>query len=206
MFLTVSSFKGGVGKTTTAIHLAAFLAGLDAGDRVLLVDGDQNRSATSWSKRGGRGLPFEVVPVDAAFRHIPKFHHVVVDTGARPSREDLEPLVEGCDLLILPTTPEAMALDALIQTVGLLKEIGGDRYRVLLTMVHSNPKVQSASQAREALGQLPLFKQQIRRFIAYEKASLSGALVDEVGDRQGGIARGEYQAVGREILEVVGHG
>ncbi|ASC70285.1 ParA family chromosome partitioning protein [Halomicronema hongdechloris C2206] len=149
MFLTVSSFEGGVGKTTSTIHLAAFLAGLDGGESVLLVDGDENRSATSWSKRGE--LPFKVVAVDAAFRHIPKFKHVVIDTGARPSREDLEPLVEGCDLLILPTTPEAMAVDALVQTIDLLKEIGGDHYRVLFTMVHGNPKVQMASMAREAL-------------------------------------------------------
>ncbi|MEY3298926.1 MAG: hypothetical protein RLZZ597_2186 [Cyanobacteriota bacterium] len=204
MFLTVSSFKGGVGKTTTAIHLAAFFASLNNG-AVLLVDGDANRSATAWSKRGD-GLPFTVVPVDAAYRHIPKYHHVVVDTGARPNREDLEPLVEGCDLLVLPTTPEAMALDALLQTVGLLESIGGEKYRVLLTMVNPHPQVKTAALAREALATMPLFTQQIRRFIAYEKASLAGSLVDAVGDRQGGIARSEYQSVGKEILEVVSHG
>lgn len=204
MFLTVSSFKGGVGKTTTAIHLAAFLAGVDGGDSVLLVDGDQNRSATSWAARGS--LPYKVVPVDAAFRHIPKYQHVVIDTGARPSREDLEPLVEGCDLLVLPTTPEAMAVDALVQTIDLLQELGGDRYRVLFTMVHSNPAVKMADMAREALTDLPLFKQSIRRLIAYEKASLNGLLVNQVGDRMGGVAWGEYQAVGREILKAVGNG
>lgn len=201
MFLTVSSFKGGVGKTTTAIHLAAFLAGIDGGENVLLVDGDQNRSASSWGQRGA--LPYKVVAVDAAFRHIPKYKHVVIDTGARPNRDDLEPLVEGCDLLILPTTPEAMAVDALVQTVGLLQEIGGDRYRVLLTMVHSNPAVKMAAMAREALSELPMFNQTIRRLIAYEKASLAGVLVNETGDRLGGVAWSEYEAVGKEVLEVV---
>ncbi|MEG4301816.1 ParA family protein [Microcoleus sp. D3_18a_C4] len=45
-----------MGKTTTAVHLAAYLAA--KGDAIL-IDGDPNRSATGWAKRGQ--LPFEVV-------------------------------------------------------------------------------------------------------------------------------------------------
>jgi chromosome partitioning protein len=57
MIVTTASFKGGVGKTTTAVHVAAFLQ--KEGD-TLLVDGDPNRSATRWSRRG-KGFPFKVV-------------------------------------------------------------------------------------------------------------------------------------------------
>ena len=42
MIVTVASFKGGVAKSTTAIHLAAFL---NARAPAILVDGDPNRSA-----------------------------------------------------------------------------------------------------------------------------------------------------------------
>ena len=57
VILTVASFKGGVGKTTTAIHLAAYFARQAP---TVLIDGDPNRSSTSWA---GRGHPeFQVVP------------------------------------------------------------------------------------------------------------------------------------------------
>ena len=47
MIITITGYKGGIGKTTTAVHLTAFLH-RHAGSTVL-VDGDINRSATSGS-------------------------------------------------------------------------------------------------------------------------------------------------------------
>src|SRR5690349_3140324 len=59
MIITLLSAKGGVGKSTSAIHIATYLQSLAP---TLLVDGDGIRSATKWSQRGdGKGLPFRVV-------------------------------------------------------------------------------------------------------------------------------------------------
>src|SRR5205085_8173827 len=99
----------------------------------LLIDGDPNRSATGWNKRGA--LPFRVVDERQAARFARDYEHIVIDTQARPSLEDLEALVDGCDLLVIPTTPDALALDALILTVEALRTLKADRYRVLLTMI-----------------------------------------------------------------------
>ncbi len=51
--ITAASFKGGVGKTTTALHLATYFHSKAA---TLLVDGDLNRSALDWTNRGS--LPY----------------------------------------------------------------------------------------------------------------------------------------------------
>lgn len=66
-------------------------------------------------------------------------------------------------------------------------------------MVHPKP-VKMAEMAREALGDLPLFEAYIRRYLAYEKASLLGIPVYEVkSDRMAKVAWSDYVNVGREI-------
>lgn len=194
MIITVAGFKGGVGKTTTAIHLACYFA--QRSDKTLLVDGDPNRSSVSWSKRGT--LPFAVCDLMAAAKASRGKEHVVVDTEAHPNEEELEALAAGCDLLVLPSTPDALALEALLATVDNLQNLNA--YGVLLTMVDSRKKA-TAEQARETLKRLsiPVFKQMIRRLTAYEKAALGGVPVYATGDRFGRIAWGEYELLGKEI-------
>ena len=154
MIITIASFKGGVGKTTTAVHLAAYLQKKAPS---LLVDGDANRSATVWGKRGG--LPFKVVDERQAARYAREYEHIVIDTEARPEEKDLKALAGGCDLLIIPTTPDVLALDALMLTVKVLQDIGASSYRVLLTIIPPRPS-RDGQEARSLLqqGQYPFLK------------------------------------------------
>jgi hypothetical protein len=75
LLVTVAGFKGGVGKTTSAVHIACYFA---KKGETLLVDGDPNRSATGWNKRGN--LPFKVVDLVQAALYSPKYEHIVIDT------------------------------------------------------------------------------------------------------------------------------
>jgi chromosome partitioning protein len=69
-------------------------------------------------------------------------------------------------------------------------------------MVSTNRRATSAAMVREAL-EIPVFRTQIRRYAAYEKASLAGCLVHQAGDRYGGIAWSEYRALAKEVEAVV---
>ena len=196
MIVTIASFKGGVGKTTTAVHLAAYLANLSC---TLLIDGDPNRSATRWATRGG--LPFMVIDERQAAKYARKADHIVIDTQARPEQEDLEALADGCDLLILPCTPDALALDAMMLTVKALHQLGNDRYQILLTMIPPKPS-KDGEEARLMLTDagLPVLKSSIRRYTAFKKAALEGTLVSGVTDKKARIAWSDYHSLGKEIF------
>jgi len=197
MIITVASFKGGVGKTTTAVHISAYL---QKKSPTLLIDGDPNRSATAYMKRGR--LPFMVVDERGAAKYARDYKHVVIDTEARPEDDDLRSLANGCDLLVIPTTPDAMAIDALLLTVQALERVGAQNYRILLTVVPPRPN-RDGEEARMMLEErgLPLFKHDIKRLIAFQKASLSGVPVYEINDARAKIAGADYEAVGKEILK-----
>lgn len=195
MIVTVASFKGGVGKTTTAIHLAAYFQGWG---ETLLIDADPNRSALGWASRGE--LPFTVVDEWQAGQQLRPYTHVVIDTQARPTSEDLHLLLASCDLLVVPTTPDILALDALTLTVNALRSYE-TRYRILLTAIPPKPS-RAGEEVRDVLleAHLPLFDRSIRRYAAYQKAALAGVPVYDIKDAKAELAWQDYKAVGQEIL------
>lgn len=196
MIVTVASYKGGVGKTTTAIHLAAYLQRLAP---TLLLDADQTRNATNWSTRGP-GLPFRVAPADHAAKLAGQYKHIVIDTGQRPSGEDLKAAAEGCDLMVVPAIPAPLDTDGLAQTILALQAIGASAFRVLLTRVPPDA-AKDAVELRELLKEMkaPVFSTEIPRLKAFERASGQGQIVDLVDDRNAARAWESYSTVGKEI-------
>jgi chromosome partitioning protein len=204
MIITVASYKGGVGKTTTAIHLAAYLQGLAP---TLLIDGDVIRAATQWAQRGnGSGFPFKVVDETQGIKAARDFidGHIVIDTEANPSRVDFREVADGCDLLVIPAVPETTATDGLIYTLKKLREIGSDRYRILITKVRPKPN-RDAERLRADLADAQItavFAAEIPNLIAFDKASARGTTVFAIKDDDyAARAWKSYEAAGKEICD-----
>lgn len=199
MIITVASFKGGVGKTTTAIHLAAFFQGKG---KTLLIDADPNCSALGWASRGE--LPFAVVDQWQAEAQTETYEHVIIDTQARPTTEDLAALASTCDLLVLPTMPDVLSLDALVLTIEYLKSIQTSQYRILVTSIPPKPS-RAGDEVKKLLQEadVPIFDVGIGRLAAFQKAAMQGVPVYAIKDQRSEKGWQEYEAVGNEILSLL---
>lgn len=194
MVVTITGRKGGAGKSTVALHLAGALA--ERGPVAVLDLDPDNLTCYEYAEAGR--LPFEVHTADtwneAARR---AWAHVIVDAPARPTPEQLRGYAQRSDLLILPTTPDAVALRVLAR---MLPDAPEGAYRVLIVRAPARPS-RDADRARTVLerGNVPTFAATIPEAAAFRHAARTRRLAWDVPGVRGGHIRLAFEELADEV-------
>jgi chromosome partitioning protein len=197
--------KGGIGKTTTAMSLAAVAS---EAARVLVVDTDLQGSATWWARQAGRRLPFEVVTdTDPAnLRRLRMMQHdvVIVDTpGSLEGIDVLGPVLFASDIVVLPTQPAALTLVPMLRTITEVIAPRSIVHRVLFNIVDPRSPA-DLDEARALLRRhaVPYLQATVRRYRAHERAPLDGLVITQypAKDRYSLRAVDDYRKVATELF------
>ena len=204
--IAVMNQKGGTGKTTLALNLAA---GLARRGSTHLVDADPQGSISQWVAMAAAhtGLP----PVTQA-GHDPSatiaqlacaHRYVMVDCPPTIQGDVVAAVMRSVQVILIPVLPSPIDLWA---SVGMAAAVGearrwnpGLRARLVLNQMESRNALSRAM--REALGEfdIPILQASMQRRAAYRSAAVEGISVYGLGKRaQAAVA--DMEAIIEEVL------
>ncbi len=198
--------KGGAGKTTLAVHLAAALS-RRAPTQVL--DADPQGSAYQWSllaEDGEGGLPVVAVSDDvmsAVAAHRDAVEHLVIDCPPSVNSPQTDAALRVADVALIPVQPSPVDLWATVHLEQALAAAREDNaaLRAWLVINQLEARTTLSRLMREALAELalPVLNTAIRRRAIYRTAALEGRTVYDMG-RRGEAAVAEIEQLTNEVL------
>ena len=184
--IAIISQKGGSGKTTLAIHLAAIA--YHHGELPLIIDADPQATASCWADWRGHEPP-EVID-SAPSRIAAKVEQakkegaslVIIDT---PPHADVTATraMEVADLVLIPCRPSAFDLAAIKTTARLVQLLGKPAYVVFTAGPPNAPRIYADATALLAEYGLPAAPTRIPERAIYRHASAMGKTVFEISER-----------------------
>jgi len=214
--IAITQQKGGVGKSTIAMHLGA--AFHEMGKQVLVVDADGQNTLVHWasaSAEGEAGIPFPVVNLSEAggqiHREIRKFIDnydiIIVDCPPSITEKVSGVILLAASVAVIPTSSSpadywsSVGLVKLVQQAQVMNE---DLQAVfLLNKTEENRMLtRELKRALEELG-FPLLKIQIPTREVYKQAMALGQTVLQMKDRGAKQASQEIRACASEIAALL---
>lgn len=206
MIIGVLNQKGGVGKTTLAVNIAAALA--RTGKRVLLIDADPQGSALDWAAAREGDPLFAVVGLPKPSIHkelamVGEGYDVVVIDGPPRVTDLARSAIMASDIVLIPVQPSPYDIWAADEVVKLIQEASVFKENLKSVFV-INRKIANTAigrDVREALEayDLPTLEASIVQRVAFAEAAAVGKAIYEQ-DRDG-VASQEIEAVVSELQE-----
>ena len=204
--IAVINQKGGTGKTTLALNLAA---GLARRGSTHLIDADPQRSITQWVGMGGgsSGLPGVAQlgsnPAAVLAKLARSHRYVVVDCPPTVQGEAVAAIMRVAHLALIPVLPSPIDLWASVDmavAVNEAKQLNpGLRACLVLNQLESRNAL--SRDMREAVAEfdVPVLAAGMQRRAAYRSAAVEGLSVYGVGKR-GQLAVADIEAIIEEVL------
>jgi chromosome partitioning protein len=205
MVICLVNQKGGVGKTTLAINLSAYLA--ENGYRVLVIDADTQGSVLQWQGiiAGNDTFDVEHYPEASIHDNIGRlsrgYDYTIIDPP--PATGDVtRSALLASKLAIVPIGPSPLDIWSSKETINLIKQ-ARKHNRKLSSKIIINRKVvgtkvgREARQALESYG-LDIFNTEICQRIAHVEAMIAGLAVVQYLPKSN--AAGEIRSFGAEVI------
>ena len=207
MILSILNQKGGVGKTTLAVHVATAVA--RQGARVLLVDADPQGSALDWSamRVGDPLFPVIGLPKAILHRELPKlaadYDHVVID-GPPRVYDVARSAIMASDFVVISVQPSPYDVWAAKEIVDLLAEAVSFNENLRSAFVINRKIVNTAigRDVAEALAEyrLPILKAQVCQRVSFAESAAQGQTVLETDPNS--LASQEIKALVSEVSQL----
>jgi len=211
--VSIVNQKGGVGKTTATMNLAAAAA---KHSKVLVVDVDPQLSASDWAETGGEGIPFDFATesdpaILARLREAAAYDVIFVDTpGSIDNTSLLGAVLDSTDFVVIPMEAEPMSVKPLVRTIRSLIEPRQLPYRVLISRYDARDGQSAREQAETLLDQagLPRFATPIRKYGIHSAAPANGTVVTtyKTSGRRDSHAIDDFNDVALELTAIWANG
>ena len=200
--------KGGAGKTTLAMNLAA---GLARRGKTLVLDLDPQGSSKQWASMGQTPFPATVEQIAGDWnartlhQNYQAYQHMVLDCPpSLDSHASLQAL-RACDVALIPVLPSPIDLWASLKLPQEIEEARkvNPNIKAYLVLNQLEPNSALSAAMHDALLEfgIPVLNAVIRRRAAYRSAALEGTSVFQLGGH-GTQAVEEIEAIIREVIGI----